>query len=135
MSAARNPFEKPSFSNPWSLRVFAVTLAASEAGLFSLQDFQRALIARIQAHEAEGRCIDSDESYYSRWTEALTALLATKQLVAPDRLTPAEQAVRDALKALQGVHVHGDDDDDDHEHHHADEARPQPRPVHVEAAR
>jgi len=128
MSQIRNPFEQPSFVNPWSLRVFAVTLAAAESGIFSLQEFQQALIAEIRKHEAHGHCIDSDESYYTRWTEALTALLLTRKLFTGEQLAPVEQAARDAATAMQRAQEHHD-----RQHIHRD-ARPQPRPLFVEAA-
>jgi nitrile hydratase accessory protein len=124
---ADTPFDRPSFANPWSLRVFGVTLAAAESGMFTLQEFQQALIAQIQAWEASGHCIDSDESYYSRWTEALTELLHRKNVLPADRLLGAEQAVREALKALQHDHDH------DHEHEHEPVRRSVP--LHVEAAK
>ncbi len=121
------PFGHPSFANPWSLRVFGVTLAAAEAGVFTLQEFQQALIAQIQAWESSGRCIDSDEIYYTRWTDALTELLCRKNVLPIARLAGAERAVRDALKALQQDH--------DHPHgHDQDEPNEPPMPLHVEAA-
>ena len=129
--AMDTPFARPSFANPWSLRVFGVTLAAAEAGIFTLQEFQQALIAQIQVWESSGRCIDSDESYYTRWTEALTELLLRKNVLAASQLPDAEQAVRDALKVLQHDHAH--DDDHDHDHHHGSDAHPVP--LHVDAAR
>lgn len=125
--AVDTPFARPSFANPWSLRVFGVTLAAAEAGMFTLQEFQQALIAQIQAWESSGRCIDSDESYYTRWTEALTELLLRKKVIAASQLPDAEQSVRDALRALQHDHAH------DHDHHHGLDAHPVP--LHVEASR
>jgi nitrile hydratase accessory protein len=121
MNNLANPFSHPSFANPWSLRVFGVTMAAAESGVFTLQEFQQALIQQIQAHESMGKCIDSDESYYTRWTEALTELLQSKQVIDVVRLQPAEQRIRDALAAIW--------DDHDHDHDHA------PQPVFVESAR
>lgn len=132
MKRLHDPFDEPTFSNPWSLRVFAVTLAAAEGRLFTLQEFQQALITQIRAYETEGRCIDSDETYYTRWVEALTTLLADKHVVTSAVLTPAELAVREALRALQ--HWHNDDvhddvhDDEHHQRLHAE-------PLRVEAAR
>ena len=120
-----DPFEQPTFGNPWSLRVFGVTLAAAEAGAFTLKEFQQALIERIGSLEAAGGCVDSDETYYTQWAEALTTLLERKRVIGPDRLVPAEQAVRDALEAMW--HDHDHDHDDDHE--------VAPQPVFVEAAR
>jgi nitrile hydratase accessory protein len=124
MSLERDPFDQPSFVNPWSLRVFAVTVAAAENGLFTLQDFQRALIARIRHFESQGQCIDSDESYYTRWTEALTGLLAARRVLVDSRLGPAEQAVGDAVAALREA-----------QDHHHERPRRLPRPLFVEAAR
>lgn len=129
-----DPFAGPSFVNPWSLRVFGVTLAAAEAGVFTLKEFQKALIAQIGDFEAAGGCIDSDETYYTHWTDALTSLLEEKKLVEPTRLIPAEQAVRDVLEALW--HDHDHDHGHDHEHDRAhDAATAVRRPVFVEAAR
>lgn len=125
-STRADPFLSPAFTNPWSLRVFGLTLAAAEGGVFTLKEFQQALITQIQAYEAGGDCIDSDEVYYSCWTEALTELLRGKQVFDRTHLEPAEQSVRDALMALWHHH-----EDNDHHHHH----RPQPQPVYVEAAR
>lgn len=124
LSHRADPFLPAGFTNPWSLRVFGLTLAAAEGGVFTLKEFQQALITQIQAYEAGGDCIDSDEVYYTRWTEALTELLRSKQVFERRPLEPAEQSVRDALAALWHNH-----DDDDHDH------RPQPRPIYVEAAR
>lgn len=116
-----SPFAQPSFANPWSLRIFGVTLAAVEAGAFTLQEFQKALIENIGAFETEGQSIDSDEIYYTRWTEALTKLLTDRNLLEPARLINAEHAVRHALKALWHNHTREDEKCD-------------PQPVFVEAA-
>jgi nitrile hydratase accessory protein len=122
MGAASTPFDHPSFANPWSLRAFGVTLAAAEAGLFTLQEFQQSLIAQIRAYEAAGHSIDSDESYYVRWIEALVELLRSKNMLADGALQSAEDAVRKALRALQHDH------DLDHE-------PIRPMPLFVEPAR
>jgi nitrile hydratase accessory protein len=124
--APDTPFNRPSFANSWSLRVFAVTLAAAETGTFTLQEFQQALIAQIQAWEASGHCIDSDESYYTRWAEALTELLLRKNALPAGRLPGAEQVVRDALLALQHDHDH------EHEHPAHQNRSVRPLPLHIE---
>lgn len=137
MNLERDPFNQHSFVNPGSLRIFAVTMAAAESGLFSLQDFQGALIARIRNFEAQGYCIDSDESYYMRWTEALTDLLSTRQVLTSTRLAPVEQAVRDAVAGLHQAQDHDHHFPGAHRHAHAHPrggSRRHPRPLFVEAA-
>ncbi len=130
-AAPDTPFDRPSFANPWSLRVFAITLAAAETGTFTLQEFQQSLIQQIQAWEASGHCIDSDESYYTRWTEALTELLLSKNALLAVDLPIAEQSVRDALLTLRHEHEH------EHSHPHTDHSAHtkrsvRPLPLHLE---
>lgn len=95
------------FESPWSARVFGITLAVAESGLFTLSEFQQALIESIGAHEkVEG--IDSDEVYYSRWIEALVGLLRDKHALSDETLLAIEARIR---TALQNQHDHA-------EHHH-----------------
>ena len=54
-------------------------------------------------------------------------LLLRKKVLSASQLPDAEQAVRDALRALQHDHAH------DHDHHHGLDAHPVP--LHVEASR
>lgn len=110
--------DRRSFETPWSARAFGVTLAAAEAGLFSLNEFQRALIGRIGAHEQAGQSIDSDEAYYGCWIGALVDLLSAKGLIRSDALATAEEGIRAALREM---HSH------EHDHH--------PRPVRIDAGR
>jgi predicted transcriptional regulator YheO len=42
------------FSEPWMARAFALVLALSEKGLFSLKEFQAALIESVDRHEKAG---------------------------------------------------------------------------------
>lgn len=92
------------FAEPWEARAFAVALAASERGLFSLGDFQTALIARVAAHETAG-CIASEADYYTRWIEALEDLLAARGLLAGDRIAALEAEVT-ADAASRKAHQH-----------------------------
>src|ERR1700730_2579279 len=66
---------------PWQARAFALALALSERGIFSLRDFQVALIGRINSYE-KGQCIAGTGDYYTRWIEALEDLLVQKKLLA-----------------------------------------------------
>ncbi|PLZ00629.1 nitrile hydratase accessory protein [Burkholderia sp. WAC0059] len=99
--------ETLSFPTPWSARAFGIVLAAAERGLFSLREFQQALIVEIGAYERQGGPIDGDETYYSRWVAALTTLLDAKGLVSPPGLQAAEQGVRGAFMAAHS-HAHGE---------------------------
>jgi nitrile hydratase accessory protein len=80
------------FSEPWMARAFALALALSEKGLFSLKDFHAALIESIGRHEKDG-CIAAETDYYTHWLEVLTALLRGRDLLSDDILTAAEDAV------------------------------------------
>ena len=80
------------FEAPWESRLFGVTLALCEAGLFEWEEFRRLLIEEIGAYEAAG---DRPEewSYYARWQAAFERLLAAKGLCAPPELTARTRAL------------------------------------------
>lgn len=80
------------FAQPWEARTFALTLALVEHKLFTLQDFQQALIARIAIHEA-ATCIIGTEDYYTKWIEALEYLLESKGLLKAKRLSDLEKEI------------------------------------------
>src|ERR1700675_2340238 len=80
------------FAEPWQARAFALALALSERGLFSLRDFQAALIERITSFE-KSQCIAGTADYYTRWIEALQDLLAQKDMLPSDRLSLLERDV------------------------------------------
>lgn len=103
-----------SFASPWAARLFGMTLAAAQKKIFSLQEFQQALIASIQLHEQDG-CIDSDEQYYTCWLEALQGLLEQQDLIKPERLGVREEQL---LAAAQDLHDH--QRSGHHHPHHAD---------------
>lgn len=109
--------ENLAFHAPWAARVFGVTLAAAERGIFSMQDFQGALIKHIGNYEKAHGCIDGEEAYYSAWVAALSDLLQEKALLTPGALAEGENKVRDALARLQHDHEH------DHEHEHDGDAQ------------
>lgn len=88
-------FENLSFNTPWSARLFGMTLAASNKQLFTLQQFQAALIDRIKEQE-KGGCITTDEDYYSCWLEALQGLLEARNLWQPEQLREREAEVVEA---------------------------------------
>ncbi|MBU2954793.1 nitrile hydratase accessory protein [Marinobacter sp. F3R08] len=102
-------FENLTFNTPWSARLFGMTLAASNKQLFTLQQFQTALIDRIREQEKDG-CITTDEDYYSCWLEALQGLLEAKNLWQADQLMKREAEVVEAAHhrqehQRQGQHI------------------------------
>jgi nitrile hydratase accessory protein len=82
------------FAEPWQARAFALTLALSERGMFSLRDFRAALIARITSFE-KSQCIAGTADYYTRWIEALEDLLSQRSMLPADRLSHLERDVVD----------------------------------------
>jgi nitrile hydratase accessory protein len=92
------------FNSPWSARVFGITLAVAESGLFTFGEFQQMLIESIATQE-KLKSIDSDEVYYSCWIEALVSLLQSKQSLSDQALVAIEARIR---AALQHQHDHDD---------------------------
>jgi nitrile hydratase accessory protein len=93
------------FEAPWESRVFGVTMALFERGLFSWDDFRVRLIAEILRWEQDAERGHHDAaswSYYARWQSALESLLADKGLCPPDELA----ARRDALARRPAGHDH-----------------------------
>ena len=84
--------ENLTFSTPWSARLFGMTLAASERGLFTLTQFQASLIKRIEQREHKG-CIKSDDDYYTCWLEALQELIETQEIWGTEQLKAREAEV------------------------------------------
>ena len=67
------------FAAPWESRVFGITLALVEDGVFGWREFQAELIAEIAAWErrAEDGAV---YCYYERWQAALESLLASRRI-------------------------------------------------------
>ena len=65
----------PVFTAPWEARVFAMTVQAHEAGVFTWPEWADALSAELAA-AGPG---DDAENYYRHWMSALEKLAAAKQ--------------------------------------------------------
>jgi nitrile hydratase accessory protein len=78
------------FLEPWMARAFGLTIALSEKGLFSLKEFQAALIEAVGHHE-KAACITNDAEYYTRWIEALMTLLRQRALLSDAELSAIEE--------------------------------------------
>jgi nitrile hydratase accessory protein len=89
--------KEPTFSEPWMARAFGLTLALSERGLFSLGEFQSALIDSVNRQERKGDIAD-DVEYYTCWLEALLTLLRQRSPAPEQRLSA--QMISTVEKAL-----------------------------------
>lgn len=85
------------FSEPWMARTFGLTMVLSEKSLFSLKDFQAALIDAVGSQEQKG-CISDDVEYYTCWLEALLGLLRRRPLIPQAAIS--EQALSIIEQAL-----------------------------------
>ncbi len=68
------------FGAPWESRVFGLTLALCEAGLFQWEEFRRRLCEEIAAGESRARPAAEGEGYYAHWQAACERLLSEKGL-------------------------------------------------------
>jgi len=91
------------FGAPWESRLFGVTLALCEAGLFRWEEFRTLLCQEISAWEAQGSAKES-WSYYARWQVAFERLLAEKGLCTAFEL----EACARTLAARPSGHDHAD---------------------------
>ncbi|MFC7052539.1 nitrile hydratase accessory protein [Hansschlegelia quercus] len=99
------------FEQPWEAQAFALTLALSERGVFTLEEFQQSLISRIGAYEATA-CIVGGEDYYTRWIEALQDLLAERGVLPAARMPVVEaDIVFDAASRKAHQHLSARDAD------------------------
>lgn len=92
------------FREPWQARAFAMTIALSERGLFSLREFQAALVNRVHSFE-KSACLAGTDDYYTTWIQALEDLLASKDLLPEGRLAFFEHLVVDDAESRK-LHQH-----------------------------
>jgi nitrile hydratase accessory protein len=101
------------FAAPWERRLFGITMALHERGLFAWNEFRALLIdeiARWQATAAAGAAYP----YYACWERALSRLLGERGVIDP----VAVHARAREIAALPPGHDHGDHDHGDHDHDH-----------------
>lgn len=87
--------DAPVFREPWEARVFAMTLAAHEAGLFSWPEWAETLGAEIKNAGPE----DTGADYYSHWLAAFEKLLARKGATSAEGLAEMKAAWDRAARA------------------------------------
>ena len=91
------------FEAPWESRLFGLTMALCDGGLFAWEEFRKLLIAEIA--EWEQHHPDHEGwSYYARWQTALERLLAAKRICAGAEL----DARTEAFAARPPGHDHTD---------------------------
>jgi len=87
----------PVFREPWEARVFAMTVSAHDAGLFTWPEWAQALGAEIRAAGSSPQ--DTGEDYYRHWLSAFERLLAEKGATSAEALAELQGAWDRAAKA------------------------------------
>lgn len=100
------------FAAPWERRLFGVTMALHERGVFAWDDFRALLIDEIARWEATAAA-GAAYAYYERWERALSRLLAERGMI---DLAAVDARARE-LAALPPGHDHADHDHHDHHDH------------------
>lgn len=80
----------PVFQAPWEARVFSMTLALHQQGLFTWTEWTNCLGNAISTSNCKD---DTDEgsTYYQHWLDALETLLIEKQISSPQELKTTRQ--------------------------------------------
>ena len=84
----------PVFSAPWEARVFAMTLQAHQAGLFTWSEWAETLGAEL-ARDGSGEAL----GYYDHWLTAFEKLLTAKGIAGAGQLSDLRTAWDEAAKA------------------------------------
>jgi len=76
------------FHDPWQRKVFSLTVALCEQGLYHWDEFRDRLIAEIAAAErvASTDASPSSPSYYESWLAAFEKLVIEKGICTPEQL-------------------------------------------------
>jgi nitrile hydratase accessory protein len=77
--------EGPVFREPWEAQAFAMALALHARGLFSWNEWARALAEEIKRAQADGDA-DTGETYYRHWLATLERLVAEKGVASSETL-------------------------------------------------
>ena len=103
------------FAEPWEGRVFGITHALADAGVFTWDEFRRELIAAIGRWEA-ARHAPETYRYYECFSAALEAVLAARGVCDTQMLTARGAEL--AMRAPGHDHHEHHDHHPHHEHHH-----------------
>ncbi|MEN2976523.1 nitrile hydratase accessory protein (plasmid) [Tistrella bauzanensis] len=84
------------FDKPWELRIFAVAVAACNAGEFGWDEFQEALTDAIRHWEAANPDFSSEDwNYYEHFVTALEVVLARHDRLSTDNLDDRARTILD----------------------------------------
>lgn len=98
-STPRLPLDEdggPVFNAPWEAKVFAMTVQAHQAGVFTWREWADALGAEL-ARDGDGS--GETAGYYDHWLDAFEALLTSKGIAGPQQLSELRSAWDDAARA------------------------------------
>lgn len=100
------PGDDPVFHAPWQARLFAVTVALADRGIFTWPDWTAALAASLASRDDPP---DPDparqaEAYYRAWSDALTTLLEARGAAAPEEIRATAASWRRAAEATPHGH-------------------------------
>ncbi|MBO6892330.1 MAG: nitrile hydratase accessory protein [Roseibium sp.] len=98
-STPRLPLDQdggPVFSTPWEARVFAMTLQAHEAGVFTWSEWAESLGAELAGDDIHDQ---QPQGYYDPWLNAFEKLLTRKKVTGADQLAELKQAWDEAAHA------------------------------------
>jgi len=88
----------PVFAAPWEARVFAMTLKAHDAGLFSWNEWAETLGTEL--HKDDDLPLGTTApGYYDHWLSAFERLLTQKGIAAGSVLSDLKQAWENAAKS------------------------------------
>ncbi len=82
------------FDEPWQAEAFALAVQLHAAGVFSWQEWSRALGAEMAALNERG-----EEDYFLCWLNALEGLLTAKGIASPEELQGLATAWGEAYRA------------------------------------
>ena len=87
------PPDAPGFAAPWQAQAFALTVALSEAGLFTWPEWTAVFSEALKGGAADG------SDYHDRWLGALERILQARGLATPDEVTALAEAWQRAAHA------------------------------------
>ena len=80
---------EPVFAEPWQAQAFAMTVALHERGAFEWREWAEALSTELE----------SEPDYWTAWLRALEAVMAARDLAAPEQVDERPEAWREAADA------------------------------------
>ena len=86
---------QPFFEQPWHAKLFALSLALHEQGLFSWPDWTKRFGIRLKLNGGE-RELNGGDDYFTAWLETLEELLVEREPEILQQLSTMRTAWKDA---------------------------------------